>query len=473
MLLFPHSRSVLTRSTLMRAFDALATAVTTYAIPLLVLTTTGSTALTGIAFLLEWLPRLAAFAIGGPLVDCYRADRVFRTATTCRGLLLAGSAVTLALLPRTGSAATITVMAVGALGGLLAQGSFVAVETIGAQASRTAGAQAHRVQAVQISVDQGALLTGPLIGGILLLAGPPSVLAAVAALSLASAAITSPLPPLAATDKAGECSSVLASLCTGWHTLSSIPALAWLVTGLIASNLAVAVAQAAAPITVLHTYGASSLTLGAVWSAAGAVSLAAVAASRRLIDRYGLWPVGAVAAATACLACLTTALAPGLSSYVVTISVLMAGEGALTVVLRTLRARLIPAYAFGGTLSVTIVLIIIPMPVAGALVASLPADALPELLLACSAAQGLAMTLAFRGLWHYRTSYATLPHPAAAAGTPPVGASPVVHTAQQVESEYEDRSTRDECTGEKVPDRTPILSLHPANDLLNPIRDRI
>ncbi|MEV7885164.1 MFS transporter [Streptomyces sp. NPDC002817] len=412
--LFPHPGAALRRPTLMRAADALATAVTTYAVPLLVLTTTGSTALTGIAFLLEWLPRLAAFTIGGPLVDRYRADRVFRAATAGRGLLLAAAALTLLVLPG-GTATTTTVMSVGALSGLLAQASFVAIETLGAQVSRTAGTQAHRVQSVQISIDQGALLAGPLLGGVLLLAGPSTLLAVVAVLSLSAALLTEPLPGPEAAASGPDAQSVVASLRTGWRTLRAIPALGWLVTGLIASNLAVSVAQASAPITVLHTYGASSLAVGAVWSAAGVVALGAVAASRRLIDHHGLWPVGAAAAATACLACFATALAPGLSSYALTIAVLMAGEGALTVVLRTLRARLIPAAVFGGTLSVTIVLIAIPMPVAGALVAALPADRLAALLLICSAAQALAMALAFHGLWRHRASY-TAPHPPAEQG---------------------------------------------------------
>lgn len=422
--LFPHRRVVLRRPPLMRAADAVATAVTTYAVPLLVLTTTGSTALTGVAFLLEWLPRLAAFTIGGPLVDRHRADIVFRAATTGRGLLLAAAALTLLALPADGTAATATVMAVGALSGLLAQTSFVAVETLGAQASRAAGAHAHRVQSVQISIDQGALLIGPLLAGLLLLAGPSTLLAVVAALSISAALLTEPVPGTSVSGNGPDRQSVAASLRTGWRTVRAIPALGWLVTGLIASNLAVAVAQASAPITVLHTYGASSLAVGAVWSAAGVVALGAVAASRRLIDHHGLWPVGAAAAATACLACFATALAPGLSSYAVTIGVLMAGEGALTVVLRTLRARLIPAAVFGGTLSVTIVLIVIPMPVAGALVAALPAGRLPALLLICSAAQAFAMAVAFRGLWRHRASY-TAPHTPAEqkAGTEPAPAA--------------------------------------------------
>lgn len=108
----------MTRSSLMRVSDALATQTATYAIPLLILVTTGSTALTGAAFLLEWLPRLAAFTIGGPLVDRFRADRIFRAAALARTLLCAAAACALAVLPAAGIAATTVVMSVGAAGGL-------------------------------------------------------------------------------------------------------------------------------------------------------------------------------------------------------------------------------------------------------------------------------------------------------------------------------------------------------------------
>nr|WP_181412014.1 MFS transporter [Streptomyces sp. F12] len=405
----------LARSSLMRASDALATQTATYAIPLLILVTTRSTALTGAAFLLEWLPRLMAFTIGGPLVDRFRADRVFRTAALARMVLCAAAACALVVLPAAGIAATVVVMTVGAAGGLLSQACFVAVETLGAHASRAAGTDAHRVQSVQIGIDQSALLAGPLLGGLLLAVGPTLMLTVVAALS-ATAAVSTITTPASANSTASGVRAVAASLRTGWRTVRGIPALAWLVTGLFASNLALAVTQASAPITIMTSYGHSSIAVGAVWSAAGLVSLAAVAACRRAIDRFGLWPVGAAGAATACAACLATALAPNLGVYAVTIGVLMAGEGALTVVLRTLRARLIPAAVFGSTLSVTIVLIVVPMPVAGALVAGIPADALPGLLLLCAILQGLVMALAFRGLWHHRASYEV--HTTAIASAP-------------------------------------------------------
>ncbi|MEV0443609.1 hypothetical protein AB0I46_32295 [Streptomyces spectabilis] len=96
------------------------------------------------------------------------------------------------------------------------------------------------------------------------------------------------------------------------------------------------------------------------------------------------------------------------------------GEGALTVVLRTLRVRLIPPAVFSSTLSVTIMLIAAPMPVAGALVAALPATALPGLLMVCAVLQGAAMAFTFRGLWHHRAAYAP---PRTAAG-PAASATP-------------------------------------------------
>lgn len=52
-----------------RTADALAFAMSTYGIPLLVLAITRSAALKGVAFALEWIPRLAAFGWAGSIVD--------------------------------------------------------------------------------------------------------------------------------------------------------------------------------------------------------------------------------------------------------------------------------------------------------------------------------------------------------------------------------------------------------------------
>ncbi|MCG7523030.1 MFS transporter [Streptomyces sp. OfavH-34-F] len=405
------------RTYLMRAADALASSTATYAIPLLVLVTTGSTALTGLAFLLEWAPRLAAFTFAGALVDRWSADSVFRASNSVRACLVLLTGAALLVLPTAGTVTTGVVLAFSAVSGLLAEVSFVAVETLGVAIGRGLGAEAHRVQATQTGIDQGAVLVGPLLGGLLLLAGPSVMMAVVALLSLVATVTASGVtqPARHATEPS--------SLAAGWKVLRRTPALVWLVVGLAASNLATGVLQAAAPITVLHQFHSSTALVGSVWSAAAVASLLAVWVSRRAIDRFGTWAVGAVAAALATSACLVTALAPNFVTYTVAVAVVMAGEGALTVVLRTLRSRLIPAAAFGSTLAVTILLVLVPLPLAGALVALVPPAGLPHLLLACAVLQGLVLGACFTGLRRQRV--ACEPHRQRDAHLRPERAQPV------------------------------------------------
>ena len=96
-----------------RAADALAFAMSTYGIPLLVLATTGSAVLTGAAFALEWIPRLAAFGWAGSIVDRRGASVVFHLASLGRALVLAAGAVLLYLHP-SGAVASVTVMVLAA-----------------------------------------------------------------------------------------------------------------------------------------------------------------------------------------------------------------------------------------------------------------------------------------------------------------------------------------------------------------------
>lgn len=377
-----------------RSADALAHAMSTYGIPLLVLATTRSAALTGTAFALEWIPRLAAFGWAGSIVDRRGAAIVFHLASLGRAFALAAGAVLLQLYP-TGHAAGVTLMVLAVTTGMLTEVSYIAAETAGAAAGRRAGARAHRVQAVLLGIDQTATLAGPALAGVLLLAGPPAMLAVVTVLSLLAALLalrTPPSPAAAARTPSGKPG---AGLVTGWRTIRSLPALGWLVTGLTLSNLATGFLQAAGPVIVVQHYGQSTTAVGLVWSAAAAATLLAVTICRFLLDRLGLWPVGAVCAALASLGCLAAARAPDYGTYLVLVAVLMAAEGGMAVVLRTLRSRLIPPEKFGSTLSATILILLLPFPVAGVLTALTPPDALGHVITACAVLQALGLTLAF------------------------------------------------------------------------------
>ncbi|MFB8128654.1 MFS transporter [Streptomyces mirabilis] len=376
-----------------RSADGAAFAMATYGIPLIVVATTGSATLTGLAFALEWLPRLGAFTVAGTLVDRHGIARVFRTACVLRALVVLVAALLLAV-HGTGVAAVVTVMMLAPLTGFLTEFSYVAAETAGGEASRTAGVRAHRVQSVLLGIDQTAMLAGPLVAGLLLEHGGPAVmLGTLAAFSLLAAALAT-----GHRTEANIATSSKGGLRTGWRTLRGLPALAWLVGGLAVSNTAVALLQAALPVIVVSELGRSSTQTGLIWSAAALVSLLAITTARLAIDRWGLWPVGATAAAIAAGAILAVAHTHTYRGYLLLIAVLMAGEGGLTVVLRTLRSHLIPPDVFASTLAVTILLLLLPFPVAGLLVAAVPVAQLGHAITAVALLQALGLAIAFARL---------------------------------------------------------------------------
>ncbi|MFF9128554.1 MFS transporter, partial [Streptomyces sp. NPDC014889] len=252
-----------------RACDALAYSMSTYAMPLVVLATTGSASLTGLAFALEWIPRVAAFGFAGTLVDRSGAAIVCFIASLARALLVAGAAAVLVVLPP-GTAETVTVMALAAVTGALTQFSFIANEAVGAIVSRRTDGQPHKVQSVLIGIDQTATLIGPALAGVLLLTGPTRMLACFSLLSFLSAglALQTPSTPLRAARRGEPATS--AGLREGWQTLRLLPSLRRLVAGLACSNLTLGLLQSASPILVEDRFGHSAAAAGALWSIAAA-----------------------------------------------------------------------------------------------------------------------------------------------------------------------------------------------------------
>ncbi|MBP2341862.1 MFS transporter [Streptomyces virginiae] len=379
--------------------------MSTYGIPLLVLAVTDSATLTGIAFMLEWVPRLGAFALAGAAVDRFGSTRVLRIASVLRALVVLAAALVLPTIG--GTAAIATVMLLAALTGVLTEFSYIAAETAGGAASRDAGGHAHRVQAVLLGIDQGATLAGPALAGVLLqYTGATGMLLTIAACSLLGAALAPRQRPAWPQDTPVP---VAQGLRIGWRTLRSLPALGWLCVGLVLSNTAIGLVQAAGPVLVIQQLGGTSSQVGLVWSAAAVASLAMVALARFAIDRAGLWPVGATAAALASLACLALAAADTYTTFLVLVALLMAGEAGMTVVLRTLRARLVPAEVFGSTLSLIILLLLAPFPLAGALVALTPPDLLGHAITACAVLQAAGLAVSFAKLRTHPATRRPLP----------------------------------------------------------------
>nr|AGZ93803.1 major facilitator transporter [Streptomyces sp. XY152] len=375
-----------------RLADATASSMATYGIPLLVLGTTNSASLTGVAFVLTWAPRLCTFGPAGMAVDRYGPARVFRLAAAARALVV--GCVAPALVMTDDDMALGLVMLLAACAGCLTQFSYIAAESVGAVASRDAGDAAHRVQSVLLGIDQAAALVGPAAGGFLLQwDGSSGMLAVIGGLSILAAAIA-PRMRRAPAQASKATAPAARGWRTGWSTLRALPALAWLVAGLAFSNLALGLLEAATPVIVVKHLGRSSASVGVIWSCAAAASLLAVAICRGMIDRWGLTRVGRCAALVTSVPCFLIAHADSYWAYLSLIAVFMAGDSVLAVVLRTLRSRLIPVEVFGSTLSVTVLLLLLPYPLAGLLMAVAGPAAIHTLITVCAVLQSLGLVFA-------------------------------------------------------------------------------
>ncbi|GGN09343.1 MFS transporter [Streptomyces fuscichromogenes] len=365
--------------------------------PLLVLTITGSSSLTGLAFALEWTPRIAAFVPAGHAVDRRGAAIVCFIASLARATVVAVSAVALIMLPR-GTAETAVVLILAAVTGTLSQFGFVANEAVGAIVTRRDQARPQGIQAVLVGIDQTATVIGPLLAGLLLLAGPEWMLGCLSTVSLIAAVLGLQTPPTPLRAARADATGKDSALRLGLRTLLTLPALGWLVAGLACSNLALGLLQSASPVIVVETLGRSSADVGAMWSAAAVATLLAITCCRLVLSRLDLWGVGIVSATLASAACLAITQVPSYASYTVLIAIFMAGDGGLTVVLRTVRSLIIPTTALGATLSLTMLLLLLPFPAAGILVALTPPPHLGNVILACALVQAAALATIFTKL---------------------------------------------------------------------------
>ncbi|MEU9455268.1 MFS transporter [Streptomyces sp. NPDC048277] len=380
-----------------RASDALAFSMSTYGMPLLVLTVTSSASLTGLAFALEWIPRIAAFTLAGNVVDRRGAAIVCFLASSGRALVLAVSVVAVTMLPR-GTTETAVILLLAAVTGTLSQFGFVANEAVGAVVTRREQNRPHGIQAVLIGIDQTATVAGPLLAGFLLLAGPEWLLGCLSAVSLMAAVLGLQTPPTPLRSAHTYGAGKDGGLRTGLRTLLTLPALGWLVAGLACSNLALGLLQSASPVIVVETFGRSSASVGTLWSVAAVATLLAVTGCRLALSRLDLWGVGVVSSTLAAAACLAIPQAPSFVSYTALTALFMAGDGGLTVVLRTVRSLIIPPTALGATLSLTMMLLLLPFPAAGVLVALTPPPHLDKILLVCALVQAAALIVTFTRL---------------------------------------------------------------------------
>lgn len=395
-----------------RGSNRLATETLSLAVPLLVYQSTRSLAWSGAVMMLEWAPRIIGIPVAGPLVDRFGSLRFLRTAETLRAAILGAALAAVVLLPDAWPLLIVTTMAAGLVG----QATFVAVEKLGVEIA--GGRPVAWTQSVQAGIDHGTLVVAPLAAGALSAAGAAWAVGAVLMLVLlcrrlcdgslagrgaADAERRADDPTAPAARGPGQPGKRVApgafvgptwdGLTRGLLRIRRSPALIRLVAATAAFNLLLAVTVAVTPAVIHEEYGHGSVHVSVIWAVGGGLSVLVIALVTRIEPRVGIRRIGLVSGLFAGPAVAAAAWAPGYAGYAALVAGFLALDGAFACFLRTLRARLIPLNEFGATVSATVLLVLVPYPVAGAVVALVPYEQVP-ILLSVTAATTLAVMLA-------------------------------------------------------------------------------
>ena len=145
------------------AISLVGNAVALLAVPWFVLVTTGSAALTGLAVFFNFLPAVLAAFFGGVIVDRLG----FRTTSVAADLASAGAVAAIPLIHSTVGIELWQLMALVFLGALLDAPGATARQALFPDVVELAGVRMERASGIRGSIQQGSLLVGGPLGGLL------------------------------------------------------------------------------------------------------------------------------------------------------------------------------------------------------------------------------------------------------------------------------------------------------------------
>lgn len=361
----------------LRFADSLATNTLVFALPLMIYSATHSLAWSGIAFLIEWVPRLLSIPTAGPLVDKFGSKRIFFVTNSARLVALITTFIIFSLQPGWWP----VLIAVAVVNGILGQISFVAAEHLGV--SVPTKKSVHQVQSVQVAIDQTVTVLGPMLAGILLLFSNRMLFIGIGLLTIISIFLAWHLRQTKK-DSTLQSLSVITGFKQGMTVIASSKTLQYVVLGTVAFNLLLAFITVMTPAIVKGQFHGNDTDISTLWTAGALISIVSVTIASRVMSRTGIVIIGTISGIGASIAIAIAAIAPSFIMYAVCVALFIAMDGVYAIYIRTARARIVPIEQYGVTVGVIVLLSLIPFPLAGLLVAVISPSLLPVILGICT-----------------------------------------------------------------------------------------
>ncbi|MCY7314872.1 MAG: MFS transporter [Rubrivivax sp.] len=345
-----------------------------FAIPLAVFKATGSVTWSAVAFVVEWLPRIVFFPLGGFIADRWRPRRLFMAVEWGRALLLA------ALVALIAWRADATFVALTVASALLSIGyvlTFVATEAM--LPRNLAPHELPRAHSLLQGVEQTSQVLGPALAAVVVATSDLNTLLLLACGLFAAAGLVMTL--LRTADMKPAVGKGLAALLqsnrSAWQVLLQHKVL-FLLSGLTWTvNLIYGAALVLSAPIIVKSFGMADGWFGVLQTTAAVVTIVIFTFVPRAIARHGLPAVGAVSFALMILAGLLLALAGNYAVYMAAYALLMAFDGVFSVYIRTVRGLVIPKEHLGKTTGLIGLMNMCSIPMAGVVVSVLSARHTP------------------------------------------------------------------------------------------------
>jgi MFS family permease len=333
-----------------------------FAIPLMVFRATGSVQSSGISFLVEWLPTIMVLPLTGIIVDRYGVRNVFLGANAIRlavCLLFFGI-----LLDSESAAAYIIVGGILSLFNLLAYVAFEKHITVLDGEDEVAKAFSFfqfNQQAMQVIV--------PICGAWLVVHLAPHLLFLISALSYLLLLLLAKAMPSDEFRSRVSVRNTFPAIKEAFRYVGGSVTLRWLGILMMSTNFAFGLMYTALPDLVLHIEGKSEVYLGSVYGLAAVVSFVYFLSSSKIAEKKLVEPLGVIAALVIPASPLLLAFSTGVPVLALSFCLVAGPLVAFSVHARVVRNGAMPTENYALTISITMILSLLGLPLSGAYIA--------------------------------------------------------------------------------------------------------
>lgn len=387
-----------------RFLGALSDQFLLFVVPLAIFKSTGDVKYSGLAFVIEWLPRILFFPLAGFFVDRMKARHLFFGVEFGRAVVLV---IALALIA-SGATTFIVLAVMMAVLSIAYVLNFVGTEAV--LPRNLDASELPKAHSMLQGVDQITMVLGPALAAVVSIYGGlnPILMAGAGLFGLSSLLLLGlNTRPAEKTEQSFSLAAVTESNRTAFKVLMEnkvlfhLSALTWVV------NLIYGAALVVSASVVLKVFALPESHFGMLQVGAAITSLAAFAAVPGLAKKYGLSTLGVVCFCAMILSGLALALSGRFEMYVIAYSALMAFDGGFSVYIRTVRSQIIPREHMGKTTGLIGLMNMCSIPMSAAAVALLSAYFTPfgifGMIFALAAVLGMALVWFGRATFGYRT----------------------------------------------------------------------